>query len=58
MGQSLVKNYVHIIYSTKHRQALIDNAIESIPLKNSMNTINPELSRKSSERSLSFITST
>jgi putative transposase len=29
MGQSLVKTYVHIIYSTKHRQALIDNAIES-----------------------------
>jgi putative transposase len=28
MGQSLVKNYVHIIYSTKHRQALIDNVIE------------------------------
>jgi putative transposase len=29
MGQSLVKNYVHIIYSTKHGQALIANAIES-----------------------------
>jgi putative transposase len=23
MGQSLVKNYVHIVFSTKHRQKLI-----------------------------------
>jgi putative transposase len=28
MGQSLVKNYVHIVFSTKHRQKLITPAIE------------------------------
>lgn len=28
MGQSLVKNYVHIIFSTKHRQPLIKEFIE------------------------------
>ena len=29
MGQSLVKNYIHIVFSTKHRIPLIDDAIES-----------------------------
>ncbi len=29
MGQSLVKNYVHIVFSTKHRQQLINEAIEN-----------------------------
>jgi len=28
MGQSLVKNYLHIVFSTKHRQPLINDAIE------------------------------
>lgn len=28
MSQSLVKNYVHIVYSTKYRQKLIDSNIE------------------------------
>lgn len=28
MGQSLAKNYLHIIFSTKHRSALIDEFIE------------------------------
>lgn len=28
MAQSLAKNYVHIIFSTKHREPLIDEAIE------------------------------
>lgn len=28
MTQSLVKNYVHIVYSTKYRQKLIDSNIE------------------------------
>ena len=28
MGQSLVKNYLHIVFSTKHRQLLISEAIE------------------------------
>jgi putative transposase len=28
MGQSLVKNYVHIVFSTKYRQPLIDEPIE------------------------------
>src|SRR6516162_1432583 len=28
MGQSLVKNYMHIIYSTKHREPLIHESIE------------------------------
>ncbi|MEI6881787.1 MAG: IS200/IS605 family transposase [Bacteroidota bacterium] len=28
MGQSLVKNYVHIVFSTKYRQALISQEIE------------------------------
>lgn len=28
MPQSLVKNYLHIVFSTKHRQPLIDEAIE------------------------------
>jgi putative transposase len=29
MGQSLVKNYVHIIFSTKYRQPLIQEPVES-----------------------------
>ena len=29
MGQSLVKNYLHIVFSTKHRQPLIREAVES-----------------------------
>ena len=29
MGQSLVKNYLHIIFSTQHRQPLIDARIET-----------------------------
>ena len=29
MGQSLVKNYLHLIFSTKHRQSLIDEPIEN-----------------------------
>jgi REP element-mobilizing transposase RayT len=29
MGQSLVKNYIHIVFSTKHRIPMIDEAIES-----------------------------
>ena len=29
MGQSLVKNYIHIIFSTKHRQPLINEPIEN-----------------------------
>ncbi|KOH47013.1 IS200/IS605 family transposase [Sunxiuqinia dokdonensis] len=29
MGQSLVQNYLHITFSTKHRQPLIDESIES-----------------------------
>lgn len=28
MGQSLVKNYVHIVFSTKYREPLIQEAIE------------------------------
>lgn len=28
MGQSLVKNYIHIVFSTKHRKHLIDEEIE------------------------------
>lgn len=28
MGQSLVKNYVHIVFSTKYRQPLIQQSIE------------------------------
>jgi putative transposase len=28
MDQSLVKNYLHIIFSTKHRQKLISSAVE------------------------------
>ena len=28
MGQSLVKNYIHIVFSTKHRQPLINQRIE------------------------------
>jgi REP element-mobilizing transposase RayT len=28
MGQSLVKNYIHIVFSTKYRQPLISEAIE------------------------------
>jgi len=28
MGQSLVKNYIHIVFSTKYRQPLINEAIE------------------------------
>lgn len=29
MGQSLAKNYLHIVFSTKHRQPLITDDIES-----------------------------
>ena len=29
MGQSLVKNYIHIVFSTKHRQSLILPSIEA-----------------------------
>ena len=29
MGQSLVANYLHIVFSTKHREALIDDVIEN-----------------------------
>lgn len=29
MGQSLVKNYVHIVFSTKHRKHLIHPAVEA-----------------------------
>jgi putative transposase len=29
MGQSLVKNYLHVVFSTKHRQPIITEAIES-----------------------------
>jgi len=29
MGQSLVRNYVHIVFSTKHRHHLIDASIEN-----------------------------
>jgi putative transposase len=29
MGQSLVKNYIHIIFSTKYRQHLINEPVES-----------------------------
>jgi REP element-mobilizing transposase RayT len=29
MPQSLVKNYIHIIFSTKHRYPFIDNTIEN-----------------------------
>lgn len=29
MAQSLVKNYIHIIFSTKYRQPFIDTAIEN-----------------------------
>lgn len=29
MGQSLVKNYLHLVFSTKHRQPLIDESIEN-----------------------------
>ena len=28
MGQSLVKNYLHIVFSTKHRQELIHPPVE------------------------------
>lgn len=28
MGQSLVNNYIHIVFSTKHRKPLIDSRIE------------------------------
>lgn len=28
MSQSLVKNYIHVIFSTKHRQDFIDQSIE------------------------------
>ncbi|MEO8413030.1 MAG: IS200/IS605 family transposase [Ginsengibacter sp.] len=28
MGQSLVKNYIHIIFSTKYREALINQPVE------------------------------
>jgi putative transposase len=30
MGQSLVKNYIHIIFSTKDREPLIDASIEGL----------------------------
>jgi len=29
MGQSLVKNYIHLVFSTKNREPMIDEAIES-----------------------------
>jgi REP element-mobilizing transposase RayT len=29
MGQSLVKNYMHIVFSTKYRQPLIDQPVEA-----------------------------
>ena len=29
MGQSLVKNYIHIVFSTKHRLRIIDDTIEA-----------------------------
>jgi putative transposase len=29
MGQSLVKNYVHLVWSTKHRVPLIQSPVES-----------------------------
>jgi len=29
MGQSLVANYLHIVFSTKHRESLIDHVIEN-----------------------------
>ena len=29
MGQSLVKNYIHIVFSTKHRQQLIHPPVET-----------------------------
>ncbi len=29
MGQSLVKNYVHIVFSTKHRKPLISQPVET-----------------------------
>ncbi len=29
MGQSLVKNFMHIVFSTKHRKHLIDSSIET-----------------------------
>ena len=29
MGQSLVKNYIHLVFSTKHREALIHPPIET-----------------------------
>ena len=29
MGQSLVKNYIHIVFRTKHRQALIHPPVEA-----------------------------
>ena len=29
MGQSLVKNYIHLVFSTKYREPLIDETIES-----------------------------
>jgi REP element-mobilizing transposase RayT len=28
MAQSLVKNYIHLVFSTKHRQALIHEKVE------------------------------
>src|SRR5690606_8399584 len=28
MGQSLVKNYIHIVFSTKHRKPLIRESVE------------------------------
>jgi len=29
MGQSLVKNYIHIVFSTKHREPLINPSVET-----------------------------
>lgn len=29
MGQSLVKNYIHIVFSTKYRQPLIQQPVEA-----------------------------
>ena len=31
MGQSLVKNYIHIVFSTKYRQPLIQQPVEAEP---------------------------
>jgi len=38
MGQSLVKNYIHIIFSTKNREPLISESYET-ELHNILGTI-------------------